>query len=150
MSEIPASQRSWWRQPPLWVGAVPLLIFLLVSAVDLALAKQFTEEGKAVVSNALGGIWQWMVVLLFLIAIVMAISPVGRVRLGGVDAKPSLKFFDWCAVLICTLLAGGGVFWSAAEPLSRAAASRFPSRVCTTGCGLPLCLAVAQSGGTNL
>ena len=117
MSEIPASQRSWWRQPPLWVGAVPLLIFLLVSAVDLALAKQFTEEGKAVVSNALGGIWQWMVVLLFLIAIVMAISPVGRVRLGGVDAKPSLKFFDWCAVLICTLLAGGGVFWSAAEPL---------------------------------
>ena len=117
MSEIPASQRSWWRQPPLWVGAVPLLIFLLVSAVDLALAKQFTEEGKAVVSNALGGVWQWMVVLLFLIAIVMAISPVGRVRLGGVDAKPSLKFFDWCAVLICTLLAGGGVFWSAAEPL---------------------------------
>ena len=115
--ESPASQRSSWSQPPLWVGAAPLLIFLLVSAVDLALAKQFTEEGKAVVSNVLGGFWQWMVVLLFLVAITLAISPVGRVRLGGQDAKPSLRFFDWCAVLICTLLAGGGVFWSAAEPL---------------------------------
>ena len=117
MSEIPTTSRSWWKQPPLWVGAGPLLIFLVVSAIDLALAKHFTETGKAIVSNALGGIWQWMVLLLFLIAIAIAISPVGRLRLGGEDAKPSLKFFDWCAVLICTLLAGGGVFWSAAEPL---------------------------------
>ena len=117
MSEIPTTSRSWWKQPQLWVGAGPLLIFLVVSAIDLALAKNFTETGKAIVSNALGGIWQWMVLLLFLIAIAIAISPVGRLRLGGEDAKPSLKFFDWCAVLICTLLAGGGVFWSAAEPL---------------------------------
>ena len=117
MSENPANQRSWWRQPPLWVGAIPLLIFLLVSAIDLALAKHFTETGKAVISDALGGVWQWMVVLLFLIALILAISPVGNLRLGGAEAKPSFKFFDWCAVLICTLLAGGGVFWSAAEPL---------------------------------
>ena len=112
-----SSQRSWWRQPPLWVGATPLLIFLVVSAIDLALAKQFTDNGKAVVSTALGGLWQWMVLLVFLIAVVIAISPVGKLRLGGAEAKPSLKLFDWCAVLICTLLAGGGVFWSAAEPL---------------------------------
>ncbi|WP_392346337.1 BCCT family transporter, partial [Parasynechococcus sp.] len=117
MSDIPTSQCSWWRQPPLWVGAAPLMIFLLLSAIDLVLAKQFTDNGKAVISDAFGGIWQWMVVLVFLIALILAISPVGKLRLGGAEAKPSLKFFDWCAVLICTLLAGGGVFWSAAEPL---------------------------------
>ena len=72
MPDIPANQRSWWRQPPLWVGALPLLIFLLVSAFDLALAKQFTDNGKAVISDALGGVWQWMVVLLFLIALILA------------------------------------------------------------------------------
>ena len=99
------------------MGAVPLLIFLVVSAINLAMAKQFTDNGKAVVSDSLGGLWQWMVVMVFLIAIGLAISPLGKLRLGGAAAKPSLKFFDWCAVLICTLLAGGGVFWSAAEPL---------------------------------
>ena len=83
MSDTPTSPRSWWRQPPLWVGAVPLLIFLLVSAIDLALAKRFTDSGKAIVSDTLGGVWQWMVVLLFLIALVLAISPVGKLRLGG-------------------------------------------------------------------
>lgn len=117
MSESPTPVRSSLTQPPLWVGAIPLLIFLLVSAIDLALAKHFTETGKTIVSNSLGGLWQWMVMLLFLIALAIAISPVGKLRLGGATAQPSLKFFDWCAVLICTLLAGGGVFWSAAEPL---------------------------------
>ena len=115
MSDIPANQRTWWRQPALWVGPSPADL-LLVSAIDLALAKQFTDNGKAVV-DALGGLWQWMVLLLFLIALAIAVSPVGKLRLGGENAKPSFKFFDWCAVLICTLLAGGGVFWSAAEPL---------------------------------
>ena len=70
MSDIPASQRSWWRQPPLWIGAIPLLIFLLVSAIDLALAKQFTDNGKAVVSDALGGVWQWMVVVVLLLSLI--------------------------------------------------------------------------------
>ena len=117
MSDTPTNQRSWWRQPPLWVGAAPLLIFLLVSAIDLALAKKFTDQGQTLISTLLGGLWQWMVLLLFLIALAIAVSPVGKLRLGGENAKPSFKFFDWCAVLICTLLAGGGVFWSAAEPL---------------------------------
>ena len=117
MSGSPTNPRPWWKQPPLWVGAGPLLAFLVLAAIDLNLAKDFTSEGKAIIGSLLGGIWQWMVALLFVVAIVIALSPVGKVRLGGNDAKPSLKMFDWCAVLICTLLAGGGVFWSAAEPL---------------------------------
>ena len=118
MSDSAKTPRHWIRESPLWVGAGPLLIFLLVAAVDLTLAETFTSEGKAFVSSLLGGVWLWMVVVLFLIAMGMAISPLGSLRLGGPEAKPSLKFFDWCAVLICTLLAGGGVFWSAAEPLT--------------------------------
>jgi len=117
MTDTPSNQRHWWRQPPLWIGGGPLLIFLVAAAIDLALAKQLTDNGKALFSDALGGLWQWMVVAVFLVAIALAASPIGRLRLGGATAKPSLKFFDWCAVLICTLLAGGGVFWSAAEPL---------------------------------
>ena len=107
----------WLKQPPLWVGAVPLLVFLVLAAVDLKLAQAFTSTGKTIISQHLGSLWQWMVALLFVIAIGLAISPLGSLRLGGKEAKPSLQFFDWCAVLICTLLAGGGVFWSAAEPL---------------------------------
>ena len=58
-----------------------------------------------------------MVICVFLVAIGLAISPIGSIKLGGEKSKPSLSIFEWCSVLICTLLAGGGVFWSAAEPL---------------------------------
>ena len=117
VTSSPNAPRPWWRQPPLWIGALPLVLFLVLAAADLAAARAFTESGKTISSALLGSLWQWMAVVLFLIAVGLAISPIGRLRLGGVDARPSLKFFDWCAVLICTLLAGGGVFWSAAEPL---------------------------------
>ena len=133
MSDTPTNQRSWWRQPPLWVGAAPLLIFLLVSAIDLALAKKFTDQGQTLISTLLGGLWQWMVLLLFLIALAIAVSPVGKLRLGGVNAKPSFKFFDWCAVLICTLLAG--VACSGRQP-NRCITSR-PHHRCLRGSRAP-------------
>ena len=57
------SDRHWLKQPPLWVGAGPLLVFLVVSAIDLALAKEFTSRGQALISTLLGGFWQWMVFL---------------------------------------------------------------------------------------
>ncbi|WP_415400104.1 BCCT family transporter [Synechococcus sp. W4D4] len=107
----------WLKQPPLWVGSIPLLLFLLIAAVDLELARTFTSNGKTIISQHIGGLWQWLVLAVFLVAMGLAISPIGSVKLGGAGAKPTIRFFDWCAVLICTLLAGGGVFWSAAEPL---------------------------------
>ena len=93
------SDRHWLKQPPLWVGAGPLLVFLVMAAVDLRLATAFTEGGKAIVSDWLGSTWQWMVAVLFLLAAALAISPVGRLKLGGAEAKPSLKLFDWLSLI---------------------------------------------------
>ena len=73
--------KPWWRRPPLWIGAGPLLAFLVLAAVNLKLAQKFTSSGRAIVSDSLGSLWQWMVLVLFVIAVVMAISPVGRLRL---------------------------------------------------------------------
>ena len=72
LGDGPVSAGPWWRRPPLWIGAGPLLAFLVLAAVDLTLAQQFTSSGKAIVSGSLGGLWQWMVLLL--IAITTAIT----------------------------------------------------------------------------
>lgn len=60
--------------------------------------------------------WQWLMLINFIIAISIAVSPMGRLKLGKL-AKPNIKTFNWLAMIMCTLLAGGGVFWSAAEPV---------------------------------
>ena len=105
------------RSRSLIIGGLPLIIFLLISAINIESAKFITNLLKDFSISNLGSIWLLMVVGISILAFFLGFSPIGSLKIGGEDAKPSLKFFDWCAVLICTLLAGGGVFWSAAEPL---------------------------------
>ena len=99
------------------IGGFPLIIFLIICAISIDFAKNLTELGKDFAISNFGSIWILLVLGICIIAFFLGFSPIGSLKIGGSDAKPSLKFFDWCAVLICTLLAGGGVFWSAAEPL---------------------------------
>ena len=47
----------------------------------------------------------------------VALSPLGRVRIGGPDAKPILSRWNWFAITLCTTVAIGILFWGAAEPM---------------------------------
>jgi len=106
-----------FRSKPLLIGGTPLLAFLIVCSINIQLAKNITEFGKDFAISNFGSLWLLLVVAISIVAFSLGFSPLGSIKIGGPNAKPTLKIFDWCAVLICTLLAGGGVFWSAAEPL---------------------------------
>src|SRR5699024_9981578 len=64
-----------------------------------------------------GMIYQLVLLGTFFIALVLAFSKYGKIRLGNME-KPEISTFKWISIIMCTLLAGGGVFWAAAEPLS--------------------------------
>src|SRR5690625_6136057 len=53
----------------------------------------------------------------FVIALFLGFSKFGKIRLGKLD-KPEIGYFQWISIMMCTLLAAGGVFCAAAEPLS--------------------------------
>ncbi len=105
------------RSKSLLIGGLPLIIFLLICSINLNIAEKITNYGRDFTLSSFGSIWILMVVGICIVGFFLGFSPLGSLRIGGPDAKSSLSFFDWCSVLICTLLAGGGVFWSAAEPL---------------------------------
>ncbi len=52
-----------------------------------------------------------------IIASIVACSPLGRVRIGGPDARPILSRWNWFAITLCTTIAIGILFWGAAEPM---------------------------------
>lgn len=56
------------------------------------------------------------VFILFCIAI--AISPAGKIRLGGEDAKPHFSGISWVAMLFASGMGIGLMFWSVAEPIA--------------------------------
>lgn len=53
--------------------------------------------------------------VLFTLAIIF--SPFGRIRLGGVDAKPNFSMVSWFGMLFAAGMGIGLMFWSVAEPL---------------------------------
>ena len=62
-----------------------------------------------------GAFWQLEVVITFLISIGLCFNKGSKACLGRLE-KPEFSAFQWVSMIICTLLAGGGVFWAAGEP----------------------------------
>lgn len=46
-----------------------------------------------------------------------ALSPLGRIRIGGAKAIPIISRWNWMAITLTTTLAIGILFWAAAEPI---------------------------------
>ena len=51
------------------------------------------------------------------ICVLVALSPLGGVRLGGPEAKPDLTTWQYFSIALCTTVAVGILFWATAEPL---------------------------------
>ena len=103
------------RRNSLLLSAVPLALLAAASLVSPEATAALVSAGFGWCARTFGAVWQWLFVATALTAVVTALSPWGHGRLG--DGPPQYSFAGWIAVLLCTLLAGGGVFWVAAEPL---------------------------------
>ncbi|MFT5879771.1 MAG: glycine betaine transporter [Moritella sp.] len=100
--------------PALTIGFISL--FLLAAIIDLSRFTQLIQHLFSAAAGQFGYFWQWLMVINFAIALCIAVSRYGKTRMG-VQTKPTIGTFRWLAMIMCTLLAGGGVFWSAAEPI---------------------------------
>ena len=102
--------------PVFIVSGGVLLLFVIASLVNAEFVSGLVNKYFGLACKYFGAYWQWLLFLNFAIAMGLAVSKYGSVRLGKIEA-PELSTFRWIAIIMCTLLAGGGVFWSAAEPM---------------------------------
>jgi len=100
----------------------PLCICVILLFVLVALAAP--ESLAAVMDSGKGWIlrnadWYFMLMgnLVLLFCIALALSPFGKIRLGGEDARPEYGTFSWTAMLFATGMGGGMVFWGVSEPV---------------------------------
>ncbi|RXJ73652.1 BCCT transporter [Veronia nyctiphanis] len=91
-------------------------LFLFWALLDMQGLSQIIQGLFEFSTQLLGAAWQWMLLLNFIIASVIAVSRFGKLRLGN-SSQPDISTFRWLSMIMCTLIAGGGVFWSAAEPI---------------------------------
>ncbi|ERJ12943.1 BCCT family transporter [Haloplasma contractile] len=97
------------------------LIILLLSIyafLNLEQANiQFNNVKSFIVTNA-----DWVFILssnfFIIVALYLAFSRLGRVRIGGVHAEPEFSNFAWYSMLISAGMGIGLMFWAVGEPLS--------------------------------
>ncbi|MDB9952138.1 BCCT family transporter [Porticoccaceae bacterium] len=94
-----------------------LMLFVATALFDISLLSSVVNGAFGGATKLFGAYWQVLMLLTFLIALGVAFSGSGKARLGNLST-PDITTFKWVAIIMCTLLAGGGVFWAAAEPMA--------------------------------
>jgi len=106
------------HNPVFFISALLIIVFVLGSIL-------FPAESNAMLSGAKGWVinhFDWLFMLSANIFVVFCVAliflPVGRLRIGGADAKPEYSTLSWLAMLFAAGMGIGLMFWSVAEPLA--------------------------------
>jgi len=113
-----------WRGPgmdlhiPVFpIAALLILVFIVFTLVMPKEANTFFAESKTWVTTY----FHWLFVAsvnFFVIAfLLIGFSPLGKVRLGGINAKPEFSYLSWFSMLFAAGMGIGLMFWSVAEPV---------------------------------
>jgi betaine/carnitine transporter, BCCT family len=101
----------------------PIAVTLIVVAVTAALLDP--AAFNAGVARLLAGILQHfdsfimiMGNLFVLLCVGLALSPLGRVRLGGTQAQPQFGFVSWFSMMFAAGMGVGLLYWGVAEPVA--------------------------------
>lgn len=104
-------------------GAVfwPTFLFLLTTILCNFLAPLWMAEKtnalKSLLLDHSQSLYGWACLSFFLVLGVAFFSPLGKVRIGGVNASPLFKPWTWFAIALGTTTAVGILFWASAEPI---------------------------------
>jgi len=93
-----------------------IVLFVALSVFDVNMVADSIGAGFAWTAATLGSYFQLLLLATFFIALGVAISPAADALVGN-RCYPEFTTFRWLSMIMCTLLAGGGVFFAAGEPI---------------------------------
>ncbi|MEJ2464552.1 MAG: BCCT family transporter [Candidatus Thiodiazotropha sp.] len=111
--------RNWgmdFHNPVFIVSSLLVLMFVIGTLMFPNEAKQAFDGSKSWSIDNFD--WLFLVAgnLFVIFCLLLIVLPVGRIRLGGVDAKPEFSTLSWFAMLFAAGMGIGLMFWSVAEP----------------------------------
>lgn len=113
-----ARQRSSRLGDPLVLSLTTgfIAVFVVYALLDGDAMSAVIASGFSWTARTFGAYFQLLLLLTFFVSIGIAIAPMGRARMGD-RSEPEMSTFKWLSIIMCTLLAGGGVFFAAGEPV---------------------------------
>lgn len=105
------------HNPVFVISASLILLFVAWALVFPAVASESLGSIRGAILNGFDWLFLTAGNLFVLFAVALIVLPVGKIRLGGEDAKPDFSNTSWFAMLFAAGMGIGLVFWSVAEPV---------------------------------
>ncbi|EAT12459.1 BCCT family transporter [Bermanella marisrubri] len=107
------------HNPVFGISAGLILIFLIaVLAVEPATAKGALDGLKWDIIASFDALFMWSGNIFVIFCLALALSPLGKIRLGGDNAVPEHSRLSWLAMLFAAGMGIGLMFWGVAEPVA--------------------------------
>ena len=119
-------EREYRKLFGLEIYLTPVFVISSIAIVIFIIGSLIFQEGA---TKLFGGLRVWLTTnldwlfmitanLVFLFCLVVAISPLGKIRLGGADAKPEYSYLTWLAMLFAAGVGIGLLFFGVSEPIT--------------------------------
>lgn len=101
------------------ISVLIVLALVLAALYDPAAFSQALEATKGwILQNC-----DWFIMitgnLAVLFCVGIALSPYGKIRLGGKDARPEYSTLSWCSMMFAAGMGIGLLYWGVAEPVAQ-------------------------------
>jgi BCCT family betaine/carnitine transporter len=107
------------HNPVFGISSGLIVLFLLAILItDSATAKEFLDGVKWDIIGTFDVLFMWSANFFVVFCLFLIISPWGKIRLGGDDAKAEHSTISWLAMLFAAGMGIGLMFWGVAEPVA--------------------------------
>ena len=107
------------HNPVFGISASLIGLFLgAILLVEPETSKSFLDGIKWWIIGAFDGLFMWSANIFVIFCLGLIVSPYGKIRLGGDDAKPDYSRISWIAMLFAAGMGIGLMFWGVAEPVA--------------------------------
>ncbi|MGY0615533.1 BCCT family transporter [Vibrio sp. FJH11] len=106
------------HNPVFGISASLILLFIILTLLFPTASKEALTFARSWSINNFD--WFFMVGCNLFVGfcVLLLITPLGRIRLGGVDARPDYSTISWFSMLFAAGMGIGLMFWSVAEPVA--------------------------------
>ena len=104
--------------PVFVVSAITIVAFIIGTLIFQEDAEKIFKAARVWLTTNLDWLFMGTVNLIFLFCLCVALSPLGKIRLGGADAKPEYSNLTWLAMLFAAGVGIGLLFFGVSEPVT--------------------------------
>lgn len=106
------------HNPVFFTSALLIIVFVVGTLLAPEGAGSLLESARSWTLVSADWLFSGSIIIIFLACVLFAVTPFGRIRLGGPQASPEFGTLSWLAMLFSAGVGIGLLFWGAAEPLA--------------------------------